>query len=248
MATTKKVIPIKQLTAWSFSRYSSYKQCPLKVKLTALDKLKEPGSQAMERGNVIHNMAEQYIKGTMKSLPPELQKFRSEFTMLKKLYKKDPSSMVVEDQWAFTDSWGMSSWFDMVTCWARIKIDCAHHIDNETMVITDWKTGKYREESNAEYLEQLELYALTCLLMHPHVQEVRPQLAYLDLGIYYPAVGQAVLSYKRIDIPKLQKLWEKRVTPMLMDKVFAPRPNQYCRFCHFGESGKAKGGPGLCKY
>jgi hypothetical protein len=248
MATTKKTIPIKPLAAWSFSRYSAYKQCPLKVKLTAIDKLKEPGSPAMERGNVIHQLAEDYIKGKLKKLPPELAKFKDEFAMLKKTYKADPASMVVEDQWAFTNVWGMSSWFDMATCWARIKIDCAHHISGTSMTITDWKTGKYREDSNVEYLEQLELYALTCLLMHPHLEEVMPRLAYLDLGIYYPAVGQAVLRYTRADIPKLKKAWEKRVTPMMTDSNFAPRPNQYCRNCHFGQSGVARGGPGLCKF
>jgi CRISPR/Cas system-associated exonuclease Cas4 (RecB family) len=244
---TKKTIPIKPLTAWSFSRYSMYKQCPLKVKLTAIDKLKEPSGPAMERGNQIHDLAERYIKGELKSMPPELRLFKDEINMLKKMYKKDPDSMVVEDQWAFSDDWTEAEWFDMIRCWVRIKLDCAHHIDGETLVVTDWKTGKYREESNAEYLEQLELYALSAMLMHPHIEKVRPRLAYLDLGTYYPAPGNDLI-YTRADVPKLQKLWAKRVKAMMSDTTFAPRPNNYCRFCHFGQSGLKKGGPGLCQY
>jgi PD-(D/E)XK nuclease superfamily len=240
MATTKKVIPIKPLTAWSFSRYSMYKECPLKVKFTAIDKLKEPSNSAMERGNQIHNLAENYIKGTIKSLPPELKLFKDEITMLKKSFKKDSAAMVVED-------WSEAEWFDMIRCWVRIKLDCAHHIDGETLVVTDWKTGKFRDEKNQDYLEQLELYALSAMLMHPHIERVRPRLAYLDLGIYYPAPGND-LVYTRADIPKLQKAWEKRVKPMMSDTTFAPRPNNNCRWCYFGQSGLKKGGPGLCSY
>jgi hypothetical protein len=247
MTTTKKITPIQPLTAWSFSRYSTYKQCPLKVKLTAIDKHKEPGNKAMERGNQIHNLAEAYIKGTIKALPPELKLFKDEFKKLKTMFKKDPESMVVEDQWSFTSLWDRTGWFDK-DCWARIKLDCAYHISPTRLKITDWKTGKFREESNQDYLEQLELYALSAMLLHPHIEYVEPRLVYLDLGIEFPGVGQAALQYTRKDIPKLKKIWEKRVQPMLSDTVFPPRPNDKCRWCHFGQSGVKNGGPGVCKY
>jgi CRISPR/Cas system-associated exonuclease Cas4 (RecB family) len=248
MATSKKIIPIKPLTAWSFSRYSTYSECPLKIKFTAVDRLKEPGNQAMERGNNIHNMAEQYIKGILKSLPPELQKFRTEFTALKKMYKKDPSTMVVEDNWAFTKDWDETQWDNWTKCYVRIKLDCAHHEDATTLVVSDWKTGKFREDQNVKYLEQLELYALAALLLHPHIELVKPRLVYLDLGTTFPGVGQALLQYTRKDIPRLQKIWNKRVQAMMGDTIFAPRPNNNCRWCWFGQSGVAKGGPGLCKF
>ena len=54
---TKKVIPIKPLKSWSFSRYSTYKQCPLKAKFSLIDKIAEPKNQAMERGAQIHELA-----------------------------------------------------------------------------------------------------------------------------------------------------------------------------------------------
>lgn len=147
--------------------------------------------------------------------------------------------MVVEDQWAFTNTWGETAWNDWVKCWVRIKVDCAHHLDEETLRVRDWKTGKFREEMNEEYLEQLELYALTALLLHPHIQKVETELVYLDEG----KIFKAPKVYTRADIPALKKLWEKRVTPMLKDKRFAPRPNNKCRWCHFS---KSKGGP--CKF
>lgn len=238
----KKVIPIKKITAWSFSRYSTYKTCPYKLKLTAIDKLKEPKNQAMERGAQIHELAEQYTKGKIARLPPELKLFEAEFKRLKAQFKKKISGMVVEDNWSFTKDWDETAWDDWIGCWVRIKLDCAHHENEDTLIVTDWKTGKFRAEMNEEYVEQLELYALAALLLHEHLQAVKPRLAYLDQGTIYPEEGKE-LVYTRADIPKLKKLWEKRTKAMMNDTVFAPRPNDKCKWCFFSAS---KNGP--CKY
>lgn len=228
-----------QIKAWSFSRYSVYKLCPAKAKYLFIDKLKEPSSPALANGARVHDLAEGYIKGTIARLPIELKEFADDFKAHRAQYKKKINGMVVEDQWAFTNTWGETAWNDWVKCWVRIKVDCAHHLDEETLRVRDWKTGKFREEMNEEYLEQLELYALTALLLHPHIQKVETELVYLDEG----KIFKAPKVYTRADIPALKKLWEKRVTPMLKDKRFAPRPNNKCRWCHFS---KSKGGP--CKF
>lgn len=245
---TRKIIPIKQITSWSFSRYSTYKQCPLKLKLSAIDRIKEPGNDAMNRGAAIHNLAEDYIKGKVKArtFPMELKKFEADFKMMKAQYKKKISGMVVEDNWAFTKDWDETQWDNWTQCWVRIKLDAAHHQDLETMIVTDWKTGKFRPEQNEDYVEQLELYALSALLLHPHIEKVMPRLAYLDVGIVYPEVPTDML-FTRADIPALKKKWEKRVKPMLNDKIFAPRPNDKCRWCHYRKSNAANGG-GQCKF
>ena len=245
---TKKVIPIQPLTAWSFSRYTAYKECPAKLKYSAIDKISEPSNTAMQRGNAIHQMAENYIKGTLKVLPPELKLFKDELAKLKKMFKADPGSMIVEQQWAFSKAWGDSSWFDMATCWARIKMDCGHHEDDTTLIVTDWKTGKFREHEVIIYTEQLELYALSAMLLHPHIETVRPRLVYLDQDLVWDGPPNKPLVFTRTDIPALKKAWEKRVKPMLADTIFAPRPNSKCKWCFYGQSGKVKGGPGLCKY
>lgn len=237
-----KKIPVKQITSWSFSRYGDYKQCPLKAKLKHIDKMQEPKNAAMERGAHIHNLAEDYIKGKLRTLPPELKLFKEDFAMLRKQYKKKISGMVVEDNWAFTKDWDETMWNDWVGCWVRIKLDCAHHEDLETLIITDWKTGKFRPDQNDDYVEQLELYGLAALLLHPHIEVVKPQLKYLDTGDTFPQPDNPI-TFTRADIPKLKKLWEKKTKPMLTDTIFAPRPNAFCKWCHFR---KSNGGP--CKF
>lgn len=245
---TKKVIPIKTITAWSFSRYSTYKSCPLKAKLAFIDKINEPPNDAMARGTQIHALAEDYIKGKIRALPPELKLFKEDFKFYRAQYKKSISGMVVEDTWSFTKDWNETQWNDWVGCAVRIKLDCAHHEDDSTLIITDFKTGKYRQQSNEDYVEQLELYALAALLLHPHIEVAKPRLQYLDEGITYPPEGDDSLVFTRADIPRLKKLWEKRTKPMLSDTTFAPRANNFCRWCWYGQSKKAAGGPGLCKY
>lgn len=242
----KAKIPVKQITSWSYSRYSDYKTCPLKAKLKHLEKISEPPNDAMARGGQIHTLAEKYIKGEIRLLPVELKLFDKEFKKLKAQYKKKVNGMVVEDNWSFTKDWTETQWNDWVGCWVRIKLDCAHHEDGETLVITDWKTGKFREEMNEDYVEQLELYALSALLLHDHIKVVKPRLAYLDVGVIYPD-PEKPLIFTRDDIPKLKKLWEKRTKAMMNDKLFAPRPNNLCKWCHYRAGNKANGG-GQCKF
>ncbi len=247
--TTKKVIPIKTATSWSFSRYSDYKQCPKKFQLKHLQKIQEPQNDAMARGSQIHTLAEGFIRGTEAKLAPELKSFADYFKMLKQMFKKKSQSMVVEDNWAFTKVWDETAWNDWANCWVRIKLDLAYHEDDVTLIINDWKTGKFRPEQNEEYVEQLELYALSALLLHSHIEKAKPRLSYTDQGRIYPnGKDEPELIYTRADIPKLKKLWETRVKKMMNDTSFAPRPNDKCRWCFYGQSGKAKGGPNLCKY
>ncbi len=243
----KKKKPVKKIKSWSFSRYSLYNQCPLKLKLSAIDKIKEPGSPALIRGRDIHDMAEKYIKGQLPKMPIELALFKKEFTMLKGRYKKRLKAIVVEDNWAFTKDWNETRWDDWVNCWVRIKLDCAHEIKDGVLIITDWKTGKIRPEDVVKYMEQLSLYALAAFLLHPYLTEVRPRLAFLDHGVYFPGPNDEEVVYYPNDVNMLKKLWSKRVRPMLNDTKFAPKPNRFCGWCFYRASNKANGG-GQCKY
>jgi CRISPR/Cas system-associated exonuclease Cas4 (RecB family) len=244
----------KQLkfTSWSWSRYYDYKLCPLKAKLNHLDKIREPKNDAMARGGVIHDTIRDYIRGVQKSVK-ECGFSTGVMGWLndaKKAYKRKTLQPVIEEDWAFTKDWTQTQWNDWVNCVLRVKLDAGLFEENgEVMVIIDWKSGKFRPEEVDQYVEQLELQALAALVLYPQVREVRPQLRYVDFGLTYPAPGEGKeLAFTQADVPKLKKLWDKRTKPMLSDTRFAPRPNDKCRWCFYGQSGKIKGGPGLCKF
>lgn len=260
-ARLKKSSPTKgykkkeQFTSWSFTRYNDYKQCPLKAKLKHLDKIEEPPNDAMARGGDIGRLAELFIKGGIKpaKMPLELQKFKAEFLELAAMFKKTPKRMVIEDSWAMTHDWKPTTWDDWDGCAVRVKIDAGHLTSPTKMKVIDWKTGKFRAERREEYIEQLELYALGAFVLNPALEEVEAFLCYLDIGVTFPepkSDDAKRLTFKRADMPKLKKTWDKRTRAMLFDKSFTPRPNDKCRYCHYRKD-NTKSLPGrkqLCKY
>ena len=224
-------VKLPPVLAWSYSRYSDYKTCPAKFMYKHLLKMPDPGSPAMERGNVIHKLAEDFVRGKI-DLPPELKNVKEELNHLK------DNMATVEQSWGFKKNWewiGRPGWFgDDV--WFRAKADVTLLYDDSTLLLIDWKTGKkyYTNE------EQVELFALAGFRRFPEVTEVDTRLLYTDID---PSDNEIQRVYKRNELEAIQKDWTKRVVPMFKDRKFAPTPNQWCHRCAFS---KGKGGP--CKF
>lgn len=239
----------KTFTSWSVSRYHDYKQCPLKAKLKHLDKIQEPKNQAMERGAAIHTLAEKYIRSEIKTMPEELTRFAPLFEALRKRFKRKTVMTVVEDSWAYTKAWAITTWDDWTGCWLRVKVDTAWEESNGVLLIKDWKTGKFRDSDRVLYEEQLELYALAAFLQPPykHIHTVKGELVYLDLGLTYPTASLDVerLTFVREQEKDLRKRWETRVKAMFSDTKFAPKPNALCKWCFYRKSNAINGG-GQC--
>lgn len=218
------------ITAWSYSRYADYKQCPLRFKLKYIDKLQEPGSPAMERGSAIHKEGEQYLirKVRPRKVPAAYKHFAEE---MEQLHRLNP---LVEQQWGFRRDWTPTGWFGGDT-WLRIVCDVVVKYDDNTVDLIDFKTGR-RYETNRE---QVELFSCAPFLKWPEVEEVQTRLWYLDQD----RDNEDLRTYKRKDFEKIKADWEKKIIPMFKDKRFAPTPNQKCRWCNFS---KDKGGP--CPY
>src|SRR5688572_31029351 len=93
------------IRAWSFSRWSTYEQCPLKAKFQFIDRLKTASSPALEKGLAFHNAAESYLRGQVKTVPVLLKTFKKELQELRKA-KAEP-----EVEWCFDKDWRAVSWF-----------------------------------------------------------------------------------------------------------------------------------------
>lgn len=215
---TKKKAAAQAITAWSFSRLTAYENCPLKFKLTTIDKLKEPASPAMDRGKDIHALGEAFLKGNCDELPTEYKLLAQEMEEARVLGAES------ELEVTFTKDWSITGWFEP-DAWLRIKIDVLLNKDG-TVRIIDLKTGKNR----GGYEDQLELYCLAALLMYPELESVMAELWFIDSG---EIIGTSHGAYTQRDVKKLKTTWEKRVKPMFVDDMWAPRPNQYCRWCAF---------------
>lgn len=221
-----KSLPMKKMDAWSYSRLADWETCPLKAKLKHVDKIKEPGSQAMERGSMIHKLAEDFANGTTKVLAPELARFKPQFMDLKK------QKPICEEQWAFMADWTPTGWFGGP--WLRVKTDVSFKdAKGVAGTIIDHKTGKEKDEHD----DQLSLYAVSFFSREPKLETVSSQLWYLDHGTMRD------LDFTRDQLPLLQEYWNDRVRPMMEDTRFPARPNRLCQWCFF----RASNG-GSCKF
>lgn len=239
----------KCFTSWSYSRLRDYKECPLKAKLKYLDKVPEPERPALARGNKVHELAESYIKGSIRCIPKELKAFEELFKELRKACTKELYPVYVEETISLTKDWELTIWNDWNNCTIRIKTDVMYIrpvLNSETGIlghhafVIDWKTGKNDNRFKDVYEEQLELFALGTLIRFPNVLAVHPALYYLDDGsIYVPENNR----YERKQLEKLQKKWFKESKAMLNDRKFSPKPNGNCKWCHYG-----KDRAGLCKF
>jgi RecB family exonuclease len=218
--------------AWSYSRLQVYRECPKKFKYKFLDKLVEPGSPAMDRGNEIHTMLERYVDTAPKKKPPQIKGFEGLRGGLEKLRVSEP---LTELELAFTKSWERTSWMAGNT-WVRVKVDVTYNISKGARAALDYKSGKIKPE---EHTEQLELYALSIMLTETGFKTLTTGIWYVDheTAPRYLANYQAPFGPH---ITRLKNYWNRQVAELQKDKRFAPKPSYRCRWCHFS---KWNGGP-----
>ena len=232
---------IKKILYWSFSLYELYCLCPRKAKLRAIDKIKEPQSPPLLRGNRVHTNAAKFITGKTKALDEALAKHYGKlFRRLRAAYKKDPSRFLVEYGICYTKDWKLTKGTDFKNCWLRTAIDLGEFNAAHTAIkIRDWKTGKVREYKFQDAVEQLELYAMVLFKRFPKLNKIEACLPYVDAGKTFPddfPDEDPIIFHRKKHYTKLQKTWEKRIAPMFADRVFPPCPNNLCGYCFHSQT------------
>lgn len=235
-------------TFWSWSKFELYDMCPFKFYLKNIEKLEEPQSDAMARGNAIHKLGEKIMVTPDLSVPVpfELQGFKSLINQI----RVEPA-VSSEEKWGFARDWTQTGYFtkgpaNKVT-WLRVTTDW-YAKESDFLMLGDFKTGKYYGTNE----DQVELFGLSGMFRFGDVRDVQTRLWYLDdpkLKNTTAAVdkGREILTnFKAADKYKLRDKWEAKLIPMFTDTVFAPRPNDKCFFCAFSKNAD---GPhrGRCK-
>ena len=210
------------IKSWSYSKLIDFEQCPLRVKMKHVDRVPEVKAPAAERGTMIHQLAEDYVSGKLKKLPPELAKFSNEFESLLREFKAKHVSL--EGEWGFNKDWLPTNY---KTAWLRMKGDAILFAGNRAIVI-DYKTGQsYGNE--IKHGEQIQLYAIAVFIREPQIDTITVELWYLDKD------ELTQKTYTRAQALRYIQPFDQRAHALTSATAFPANPNIFsCRWCPYG--------------
>lgn len=224
--------------SFSYSRWTTWAECPAKYKFKHIDKLSEPKSAAMQRGIDIHSAVADYVSAKTPDMPAELK----HFTALADQLRSVPSDYkMVEQQMAFDKEERRCDWFGPNAYWRFIWDVGVVNGKKTTVNSVDWKAGKPR----GSYDAQMQIFAIPAYWLFPALESFTGHLVYLDVGDTVAVTYDRAAFYGPTCDPAardgLYGLWLANVGMMEADRAFRATPSRdACRFCHFSAR---KGGP-----
>lgn len=260
------------IKSWSISRLDKYELCPRLLKYE-VDKLcpkcfggklrgafgetqlcdacgkEKEVPPPMARGSVIGKMLEDYVNGTAQTLPADVKHPRARAIADDMREKFKARRVKVEHSIVLSRDWKQVAEDDWDNAWLRVKLDVQYAPDDKAIHIIDWKTGGINNKTgevraSAKYDDQLNLYAVAAMTIYPSVTATQAQLVFVDCGARFdPIIERPSGSLTRDGLEAAQKKWASRAQAVMRDRLFAPRPNDKCKYCDFS---KGKGGP--CQY
>lgn len=212
----------------SHSRMKTWEQCPRKAKYKFIDKLKEPGSEAMDRGLAVHKQIEEWIKGGCadKCPPAAAGRGRSIMGYISQA-NANGADIHTELQVAVNADWKRTEWFGH-DVYQRVVYDLLI-IHEDYAMVADHKTGKVYDDHE----QQMELYAASVMSIYG-VDEVECVIFYLDQN------HTQSCKYDSSNLDALKRRVDDRARVIMSDRTFATNPSYKCRWCHFR---KENGGP-----
>jgi len=220
----EKPTKLGDVRAWSYSALKVYEDCAYRTYISRVKGIKEPSGPAADRGTQIHNLAEDYVNGTLGELPTELHKFTDDFEELRQLYID--AKVELEGEWGFDLDWAPVGWMQKET-WARIKLDALVHEDETSARVIDYKTGK-KWGNEIAHSQQGLLYAIGTFFRYPSLQFLQTEFWYLDHA------ETTKKSYTRDQAMLFAPAFHRRAIKMTTETEFAPTPSKNaCRWCSF---------------
>lgn len=152
---------MSKLTAFSYSRLTSYETCPKKYHAISVAKsVKEPESEHTTFGTEVHlAFANYFKKGT--PLPLHMKQYEKYL----KAIKAYPGTFITEQKLAINTKYEPTGWFDD-DVYCRIISDLTI-LHGGVGIMWDWKTGK-----PASDFTQLRLAAAVMFLLVPELKRI----------------------------------------------------------------------------
>lgn len=235
------------MIALSWSRLSTYMQCPRKFQLAYISKSfrEEEKSIHLVKGEQLHKQMEDYIlaRNGAATMPlgfsPEVKQSLPYVDKLYSLFE----AIHPEAQVACDINWKSCEWFAKETAWRAIWDASA--LSGNKCFIADWKSGKVYPYG--EGFGQLHLSSIIALERWTALPEVTSAYVYLEHKVVTPikvtrektdqldSHGRPIPALPEVKAHFVQ--WFERVQ---MEKAWEPIANENCRYC---QATKAQ-----CKY
>lgn len=209
-------------TRHSYSSISTYEECPAKYSYSYIQNIPWPSSPAMERGTLLHQMAEDYMNNKVDAIPFELRKISRELKQYREHGGRAEAVWLVDENWRPVENQSL----------AKIKaIVDVHRIDGDILHLSDYKSGR----EYPSHRSQLELYSLVGLSKYSECKRAESSAVYIDGG-FSGSDGSII----RAMTPKLQDKWSTKIYRIENDSSFIANPGSGCRWCPYR---KSVGGP-----
>ena len=213
------------MIALSWSRLSTYKQCPLKFHLQFISKSfkEEEKSIHLIKGEQLHKQLEDYViaKNGGAAMPlgfsPEVRETLPYVDKLFSLYEQ----VHPEAQIACTADWKPTEWFSKDAGWRAIWDVVG--LSPQTCFIGDYKSGRIYPYGDG--YGQLHLSAVIALERFDTVPVVNAAYIYIEHRKVTP------IRVTRKELPQVQDHFDKEFEKVQMEKNWDPTPNEYCKYC-----------------
>jgi len=238
------------LTDFSYSRIDTYKTCPSKYFFSYIQKEPRIFGEAATLGNIVHSVLEEHVSAEKLLDQKEMHQSYS-----LNLSSYDPEGKINEDLVAvgkeiineFYDEYAETK-FDVLEKELGFKfvigsylitgyIDRVDSIDENTLKIIDYKTGKW--EVSAKDVPnnlQLGIYAVAVDNLYPQ-KDVYAELYYLRSG------RRKGHFFTKEDIENIKTNLVSILETILSDTAFLPTKNERaCTYCDFAKSGACNTG------
>ena len=208
--------------AKSYTQVSLYERCPFAYHCRYIERIPEPESVPLQRGKLVHDKIENYIKGKRKTLTDVHKKSKRLIDQMKEMNGGAEEFWHFNEQWEWQDDWS----------WLVVKVDSYGIPEEGTLRLVDWKTGKHYPN----HKEQLHMYATAGFSTYD-CNTVECIASYVDTG------AAVVYRWKEFDYEQMKETWNLRIARLEVEKDWKMHPGHHCKWCSYG---KSKGGP--CSY
>jgi hypothetical protein len=212
---------------WGWSKLDVFRTCKKKFEFQFIEKIPEPGNDAMKRGGDIHETLEAYLQGWISDLPVGLVDWKDRLDELKRSNFTAEQAIGLDKDWKV-----LQDWFQK-TVWLRAKMDAKVLRPDDTLSVIDFKTGRYR----IPHEDQVELYAVVGHALHPHIKSATAEYWFIDANDSWSK------TYTAEELLALRKKYEAEAQKIYDTQVWSESPSRDCKWCTYS---KSKGGK--CRY